>query len=68
MSKLFLALAFVAALAMTCYAATSPVEVLYVAQPQGSSISLLTYNVNPETTVAQQVGTRFRSEALRLTR
>jgi 6-phosphogluconolactonase (cycloisomerase 2 family) len=56
MSKFFVALAFMAVLAMTCSAATSPIEVLYVAQPQGSSISLLTYNVNPENAVAQQVG------------
>jgi hypothetical protein len=56
MSKFFVALAFMAVLAMTCSAVTSPVEVLYVAQPQGSSISLLTYNVNPETATAQQVG------------
>jgi 6-phosphogluconolactonase (cycloisomerase 2 family) len=56
MSKLFVSIAMMAVLAMTCSAATSPVEVLYVAQPQGSSISLLTYNVNPETAVAQQVG------------
>ncbi len=56
MSKFFVAIAMMAVLAMTCSAATSPVEVLYVAQPQGSNISLLTYNVNPETAVAQQVG------------
>jgi hypothetical protein len=56
MSKFFVALAFMAVLAMTCSAVTSPVEVLYVAQPQGSSISLLTYNVNSETAAAQQVG------------
>jgi len=34
----------------------STVEVLYVAEPQGSQSSLLTYNVNPQTAAAQQVG------------
>jgi hypothetical protein len=40
----------------TGLAASSPVEVLYVAQLQATSISLVTYNVNPETAVAEQVG------------
>ncbi|HZR59078.1 MAG TPA: hypothetical protein VFA74_19580 [Terriglobales bacterium] len=56
MSKIFVAIAMMAVLAITCSAATSPVEVLYVAQPEGETISLLTYNVNPETAVARQVG------------
>ena len=36
--------------------ASSVVEVLYVAEPQGSQYSLLTYNVNPKSAVATQVG------------
>jgi hypothetical protein len=40
----------------TGWAATSPVEVLYVAEPQATNVLLTTYNVNPDTAVAEQVG------------
>ena len=40
-------------------AASSPTEVLYVAEHASGTISLLTYGVNPETAVAQQVGNIF---------
>jgi hypothetical protein len=46
----------IAALAVTALAATSSTEVLYVAESVSGTISLLTYDVNPETAVAQQVG------------
>jgi DNA-binding beta-propeller fold protein YncE len=36
--------------------ASSVTEVLYLAEPQGSQYSLLTYNVNPESAAATQVG------------
>jgi hypothetical protein len=42
-------------LATACFA--SSVEVLYVAERQNQSFTLLTYNVNPQTAVATQVGT-----------
>ena len=42
-------------LATECFA--SSVEVLYVAERQNQSFTLLTYNVNPQTAVATQVGT-----------
>ena len=40
----------------TALAASSSVEVLYVATPQTSNVSLATYNVDPATAVATQVG------------
>src|SRR5579862_3847631 len=40
----------------TGFAASASVEVLYVATTQGSNASLITYNVNPATAVATQVG------------
>jgi hypothetical protein len=40
----------------TGWAATSPVEVLYVAEPQATNVLLTTYNVNPDTAAAEQVG------------
>lgn len=40
----------------TGFAAASSVEVLYVATPQTSNASLVTYNVNPTTAVATQAG------------
>jgi hypothetical protein len=46
-------------LAATALAATSSIEVLYVAERGSGTISLLTYDVNPETAVAQQVGNIF---------
>ena len=45
----------VALLAASCFAA-SPLEVLYVAERQSETVTLLTYNVNPQTAVATQVG------------
>jgi len=53
---------FPVVLLLTLYAnslaqTSSTVEVLYVAGPQGKSgVSLHTYNVNPQTAVATQVG------------
>jgi hypothetical protein len=41
----------------TALAASTPVDVLYVATTQSSNISLATYNVDPTTAVAKQVGT-----------
>jgi hypothetical protein len=49
---LFSAILFVA----TALAASTPVDVLYVATPQASNVSLVTYNVDPTTAVAKQVG------------
>jgi hypothetical protein len=43
-------------LAATGLAASSSVEVLYVATPQTSNVSLATYNVNPTTAVATEAG------------
>ena len=43
-------------LVTTSLAASSSVEVLYVATPHDSNASLVTYNVNPATAVAEQVG------------
>src|SRR5579862_7782196 len=40
----------------TGWAATSPVEVLYVAETQATNVSLTTYNVNPDTAAAEQIG------------
>lgn len=45
-----------AVISATAFAATSSTEVLYVAEHGSGTISLLTYDVNPETAVAQQVG------------
>jgi hypothetical protein len=39
------------------FAATTSVEVLYVATPQSSNVSLVTYNVDPATAAIKQVGT-----------
>lgn len=41
---------------LSIISSASTVEVLYVAEPQGSQASLLTYNVNPQTAAVQQVG------------
>jgi hypothetical protein len=59
LSCLFLSATFFAALSATGSATASPTEVLYVAERGTETISLLTYNVNPETAVAQQVGSIF---------
>ncbi len=58
MTKLFLPALLLLTLSVNLSAQTSStVEVLYVAGPQGaSSVSLHTYNVNPKTAVATQVG------------
>jgi hypothetical protein len=40
----------------TACLASSATEVLYVAEPQGSQYSLLTYNVSPESAAATEVG------------
>jgi hypothetical protein len=58
MLKLFLPVVLLLTLCANSLAQTSStVEVLYVAGPQGtSSVSLHTYNVNPQTAVATQVG------------
>lgn len=58
MTRLFLSALLLLALCANSLAQTSStVEVLYVAGPQGSStVSLLTYNVDPRTAVATQVG------------
>ncbi len=61
MNKVFLArpglaILSTAVFAVTALAASSPVEVLYVATPQASGASLVTYNVNAKTAVATQVG------------
>jgi hypothetical protein len=58
MLKLFLPVVLFLTLSANSLAQTSStVEVLYVAGPQGtSSVSLHTYNVNPQTAVATQVG------------
>ncbi|MCU1270776.1 MAG: hypothetical protein JWL97_3602 [Gemmatimonadales bacterium] len=58
MLKLLLPAVLLLTLCVNLFAQTSSaVEVLYVAGPQGtSSVSLHTYNVNPKTAVASQVG------------
>jgi hypothetical protein len=59
MLRLFLPVVLLLTLCANSLAQTpsTPVEVLYVAGPQGtSSVSLHTYNVNPQTAVATQVG------------
>src|SRR5580658_10028146 len=58
-SRFFASATLCAALAATASAASSSTEVLYVAERVSGTISLLTYNVNPETAVAQQVGNIF---------
>ena len=55
MFKLFLPVVLLLTLCANSLAQT--VEVLYVAGPQGtSSVSLHTYNVNPQTAAATEVG------------
>jgi hypothetical protein len=44
-----------AILAATAFAASSPIEVLYVTERKSGTISLFTYNVNPQTAVATDV-------------
>lgn len=59
MLRLFLPAVLLLTLCANSLAQTpsTPVEVLYVAGPQGtSSVSLHTYNVNPQTAAATQVG------------
>jgi hypothetical protein len=58
MPKLFLPVVLLLTFSANSLAHTSSTaEVLYVAAPQGtSSVSLHTYNVNPQTAVANQVG------------
>ena len=57
MSGLFATLASIVCFSTICLASSSVVEVLYIAGPQGSQpVSLLTYNVNPKTAVAEEVG------------
>src|SRR5947209_16658034 len=57
MLRIVLALATVVALLPVCHAQSSPIEVLYVAEgPTNQPGTLLTYNVNPETAVAERVG------------
>jgi len=58
-SRFFASATLCAALAATASAASSSTEVLYVAEHTSGAISLLTYDVNPETAVAQQVGNIF---------
>lgn len=55
MLRLIAASALILLRATFCLAASS-VEVLYVAEPQGNQYTLLTYNVNPKSAVATQVG------------
>ena len=45
-----------AVLTATAVAATSPKEILYVTERQSGTISLLAYDVNPETAVAKPIG------------
>ena len=56
MFKLFSLIAWIAALATMALAADST-EVLYVAQPANANFSLLTFDVDPTTATATQVGT-----------
>lgn len=55
-SSLFVLMGLCATLAASALAAGSSVEVLYVAERQHGAISLLTYDVNPETAVAKEAG------------
>ena len=47
---------FVSVVLLTATGFATPLEVLYVAESHNGTVSLLTYNVNPQTAVATQVG------------
>jgi hypothetical protein len=55
-SKVCLAILSAILFVATGLTASASVDVLYVATPQASNISLATYNVDPTTAVAEQVG------------
>jgi len=57
--RFFVSATLCAVFAATAFAATSSIEVLYVAEHGAGGTSLVTYDVNPETAVAQQVGNIF---------
>jgi hypothetical protein len=63
-SRLFATLASIVCFSTICPASSSVVEVLYVAGPHGRQpASLLAYNMNPKTAVAQEVGQPVKIEA-----
>jgi len=62
MHRLIVSLATFLSISSLCFA-SSVVEVLYLAQPQGNGASLSTYKVNPKTAAAEPIGTSLNIPA-----